>query len=165
MEQQWSVVHIVASSLLRNPVGSNPDGRIAVMDAGDGETNQGRIVSAYHQLITSLQCDWIILDGHYVVPTMESLFPVKVQTFLELDVDRYAVLVCDPQCAFERLASRRDVPRWGGSVDRLQAYQEAEVKHAEDIAAATGRPLTIIRDSDHASEDFAAALGWRVCQS
>jgi len=160
LEQRWSVIHVVASSLLEQRTGSEIYERRTITDTVESETNQELIVSAYRRFVMNLECDWILLDGHYIVPAMISLFPVKLQTFLELEVAQYAILICDPRHSLERLASRGTLPTWGGSIERLQAYQDAELKHAHCIAAMTDQSLMIVHDSDHAAEDLAVSLGW-----
>jgi adenylate kinase len=156
---RWPVVHLIASSLLQEQPEHGSHDRVAVLDSAEGETNQARIVSAYRRRIADVAGDWVVLDGHYVVPTSTSLYRVPFQTFSGLAIDHYAILLCDPREAFERVVSRGKLPVWATSIDSFQSYQEAELEHARRITEMAMFPLTIIRDSDHAAEDLAMSVG------
>lgn len=86
----------------------------------------------------------ILLDGHFVVPTLTKFHPVTTHVFRQLGVVRLALLDVRLAQIGRRLRMRGETHWWDGSLSRLRCIYQAEAEHARSMARALGVDLVEI---------------------
>jgi adenylate kinase len=87
----------------------------------------------------------IVVDGHFVVPTLAGPAPVSPAIFQQLGFLRLFLLLADPNDVARRLSSRPTPSSWwDGRVESLAALQQMEEVHAQVVSEQTGIPLEIL---------------------
>jgi adenylate kinase len=83
----------------------------------------------------------ILLDGHFVVPTLTRFHPVPVDVFRQLGVARLALLDAEVAQILHRLRLRGETRWWDGSLSHLRRIYRAEAAHARAVAQFLGVDL------------------------
>ena len=159
LDRQGLAVHVVAGALISD---SQPTAGVyqrPVVDLPNAESTQSLIVDRLKRLRWNLGTSSILLDGHFVVPTPNSLYRVSLNVFESLQIDKFAMIHCDPDLAFKRLRARGQREWWNASVDQITAYQHEELAHAHAIASALGRQLHVIDSTGDPPRALAALFG------
>jgi adenylate kinase len=156
LERQGLAIHVVAGALID---GSQPTVGVyqrPVVDLPDAADTQSLIVDRLRRMRRGLDTCNVLLDGHFVVPTRSGLYHVSSHVFESLQIDRIAMIHCEPNLAFERLRARGQREWWNASVAQMTAYQHEELAHAYAIASALGRQLHVIESTANPPRALAA---------
>jgi adenylate kinase len=137
--------------------GERAAARAAVSDQGQAERFQYLIIEAFRRRRMA-HGGPILLDGHFVVPTLTSFHPVTIQVFRQLGVARLALLDARLAQIAYRLRMRGATPWWDGNFTHLRSIYRAEAAHARAVARALGVELVEV-PAGLTSEKASSLLG------
>jgi adenylate kinase len=114
--------------------------RATASDQVQADRFQDIIIEAFHRRRRG-HTGPILLDGHFVVPTLTRFHPVTVHVFRQLGVARLALLDAKLAQIAHRLRMRGETHWWDGSLSRLRCIYREEAAHARAVAQALGIDL------------------------
>jgi adenylate kinase len=149
--------HVIAGELIRRGTertGTDAYIRPKVQDANHAAFFQEILIQEFQREIEQSK-EALILDGHFVVPTVAGPSPVPSYVFRRLGIQQLFLLLGDPNELAIRLMQRPvRAPWWDGSVESLSRFQLLEEQHANAVASETGIPLS----ASHVPELIKAAI-------
>jgi adenylate kinase len=132
-----------AGALIAHELRGGPQRRYLrplVAGAAEAERFQHVLLAGLHRL----QDRRVVLDGHYVVPTVQGQVPVPGWVFHELRPELLFLVEATPGVVARRLRERTSPSWWDGQEDSIQRAADAERRCAQLISSEMGRRLIVI---------------------
>lgn len=137
-------LHVTASEIIRRERAQ------AIASAGklvaDVDGNQRLLIGGFHTLRQKAGATPILLDGHFAMRNgVGEIQSVSVDVFRSLEIDRVVCLVDEPSAIAARIRQRDGT----APADReIADLQNAELRHARQVAAALAVPFTLLQGGD-----------------
>jgi adenylate kinase len=147
------ISHLVASRLLGAASSSiSEQERLVVHTTEHASALQSAIVDRLAETAPQCHGSSILLDGHYVVPTLGGPFCIPPDIFSAMNVGAFVLLEGNPEVVAARLRLRGVVPWWDGKLESLRAASLLEQRHAQHVAQSLHTSLIRIAADDPSTE-------------